>query len=270
MRSKPLVLIAIIVMTAILHTNLLSAQVLVVGGLTREATVQPGGKTEGKIILRNTSDKPQEVRLYQTDYLFWADGRTDYGEPGKSPRTNARWIGYTPKQLTLAPNGTDSIYYTIEVPKEDNLSGTYWSMLMVEPISGETIEPPKTKDRPSIGIRTVSRYAIQIVTHIGDTGKRDIKFLDKTVLIEEGKKTLQIDIENTGERWLIPLVWAELYDEKGVSIGRFDGGRLRIYPGCSVRYRIDLSNVPEGKYKAIIVADNGDEYIFGAQYDLKL
>lgn len=270
MKLNRLMLILIIIMMAVLHGNLLFAQVLVEGGLTREMTLQSGGKTEGKIILRNRSDKPLEVKVYQTDYLFWANGRTDYGEPGKSPRTNAKWISHTPRQLTLAPNGTDSVYYTIQAPKEDNLSGTYWSMLMVEPIAAEIIEPPKTKDKPSIGIRTVERYAIQIVTHIGDTGKREIKFLDKKVLVEKGKKALQLDIENTGERWLIPSVWAELYDEKGVLMGRFDGGRLRIYPGCSVRYRIDLSNVPAGKYKAVIVADNGDEYIFGAQYDLKL
>jgi len=44
---------------------------------------------------------------------------------------------------------------------------------------------------------------------------------------------------------------------------------MRIYPGTSVRHKIDLSSLPGGKYMALVVADNGDEYIFGAQYTLE-
>lgn len=248
-----------------------AAGVSVVGGLTREATLQPGARTEGQIVLRNNTDRPQEVRVYQTDYRFWADGRNEYGDPGSTPRSNAPWIVHTPQQLTVPPKSTESVYYSIQAPPRDDLVGTYWSMLMVEPIAAETLEPPEPeKGKVTIGIRTVMRYAIQMVTHIGDTGARDLKFADRRLLLEAGRRTLQLDLENTGERWLSPVVWAELYDEQGVSLGRFEGGRFRIYPGCSVRYQIDLSEAPAGAYRALIVADNGDEYVFGAQYDLEL
>ena len=66
-----------------------AASVSVVGGLTREIVLQPGARTEGCIVLRNNTDQPQEVKVYQTDYLFWADGRNEYGEPGATPRSNA-------------------------------------------------------------------------------------------------------------------------------------------------------------------------------------
>lgn len=248
-----------------------AGSVSVIGGLTREATLQPGGRTEGRIVLRNNSDEPQEVKVYQTDYLFWADGRNEYGEPGGVPRSNARWIVHTPQQLMVPPQSTESVHYTIQAPAQEDLRGTYWSILMVEPIAAEMLEPSQPEEgRVTIGIRTVMRYAIQMVTHIGDTGTRELKFADKQLIAEGEQRTLRLDLENTGERWLIPQVWAELYDEQGASLGRFEGGRVRIYPGCSVRYQIDLSEVPPGKYRALIVADNGDEYVFGAQYDLEL
>ncbi len=248
-----------------------ASAVFVIGGLTREATLQPGGRTEGRIILRNNSNEPQEVKVYQTDYLFWADGRNEYGEPGSTPRSNAPWIVHTPQQLTVPPKGTGSVDYALQVPAQEGLSGTSWSVLMVEPIAAETLEPPKAEEgKVTIGIRTVMRYAIQMVTHIGDTGARELKFADKQLIVEKEKRLLRLDLENTGERWLVPQVWAELYDEQGTSLGRFEGGRFRIYPGCSVRYQIDLSEVPPGKYRALIVADNGDEYVFGAQYDLEI
>lgn len=249
----------------------LAAPVSVLGGLTREIVLQPGARSEGRIVLRNNTDQPQEVKVYQTDYLFWADGRNEYGEPGSTPRSNARWIVYTPHQLTVPPKATESVYYTIQVPQQADLRGTYWSMLMVEPISAETLEPPRQEEgKVTIGIRTVLRYGIQMVTHIGDTGERNLRFADRQLVVEGGKRTLRLDLENTGERWLRPTVWAELFDERGMSLGRFEGGRFRIYPGCSVRYQIDLSEVPAGKYRALIVADNGDEYVFGAQYELDL
>jgi len=248
-----------------------AAGVSVVGGLTREVSLQPGSKTEGRIILRNGTDKPQQVKVYQTDYLFWADGRNEYGEPGTTPRSNARWITHTPQQLTIPPKSTESVYYTIQVPAQEDLKGTYWSMLMVEPLAGESLEPPKAEEgKVAIGVRSVMRYAIQMVTHIGDTGTRDLKFQDRQLVVDGGKRLLRLDLENTGERWLKPLVWMELYDEQGASMGRFEGGRFRIYQGCSARYLIDLSEVPAGRYKALIVADNGDEHVFGAQYELEL
>jgi len=81
---------------------------------------------------------------------------------------------------------------------------------------------------------------------------------------------LQLDLENTGQRYLRLLVWAELYDEQGTSVGRFQAGRRGVYPGCSTRFHADLSQVPPGKYNALVVADNGDEYVFGARYDLEI
>ncbi len=83
---------------------------------------------------------------------------------------------------------------------------------------------------------------------------------------------MQVDIENIGERLLKSFLWAELYDEEGSYVGRFEAGEfhIRIYPGTSVRYRVDLSQVPKGAYRALVVADCGGEDIFGVTYTLEL
>lgn len=252
-------------------TNFCFAGVLVIGGLSQEKRAKPGESFKGAILLKNTGQSSAEVKVYQTDYFFYADGRNIYGEPGKTPRSNARWLSLSPSRLVIPPQDTASVYYTLQVPMDKELKGTYWSMVMVEPIpktSPESIQAEKGKVK--LGVQTVIRYGIQIVTDIGDTGKRQIRFSDKRLISQEGKKILQIDIENTGERWLSPLVWADLYDTQGKSIGRFEGGKFRIYPGCSVRHRIDLTKVPAGKYNALVVVDNGDESVFGARYNLEI
>ncbi len=252
-----------------------AAGIVVVGSLTREATLQPGESAEGQILLRNRSEKPQTVRCYQKDCLFYAGGKKMYLDPGSVARSNASWINLSPRQLIVPPKGTASIYYAFRSPADQELAGTYWSMLMVEPLTEESLEPPEEEGKIKVRIRTVIRYGIQMVTHIfssnpGYAGETDMNFADIQLVVNDGKRVLQLDMENTGEQWLRPLVWAEIFDEQGMTLGRFDGERRRIYPGCSTRCKIDLSLLPAGNYKALIVADNGDEYVFGTWHHLEI
>jgi hypothetical protein len=126
-------------------------------------------------------------------------------------------------------------------------------------------EPGKTK----LGITQITRYGIQMITHIGQTGEPKLQFLDTKVCKGENKRIMQVDVENVGQRWLRPVLWVELYDENGGHIGRFEGQKKRIFPNTSVRYKVDLSNVEKGDYKALVLADGGGDYIFGANYTLK-
>ena len=247
------------------------AGVSVTGGLTHEKMVEISETYQGTILLKNNSDEPQEVKIYQTDYLFFSDGTNIYGEPGKEVRSNADWISFSPARLIIPPQETGAVNYTIRIPDNKSLIGTYWSMIMVEGIGKDSPEASTApeEDKTKISIRQVMRYGIQIITHIGDSGIRNLKILDQKFIKEKENYLFQLDIENVGERWLRPEVWAELYNQKGSFIGKFSGGVLRIFPGTSVRYRIGLNDIPSGKYKALLVIDNGDEYVWGLQYNLE-
>jgi hypothetical protein len=246
------------------------AGVSVVGTLARSKSVKPGETFEGMILLKNSDDKPAQVRVKQTDYGFLADGSNSYGEPGTTPRSNANWISVTPTQAIIPANQTISIQYKGKVPADANLKGTYWSMIMVEPASPPAPVLPGQNKEIAVGLQTVLRFGVQIITELGDSGERKIKILDKQIVQVDGKRKLQLDIENTGERLMIPAIWVELYNDRGVSIGKFEAGRARIYPGCSVRSLMDVSDVPPGKYTAMVVVDNGDAHVMGAQYALEI
>ena len=67
------------------------------------------------------------------------------------------------------------------------------------------------------------RYGVQIVTHFGDTGKRSLEFLKTEMLEDKGRRTLQVDVENDGERWLRPFSYVEIFTEKGAAAGKVEG-----------------------------------------------
>lgn len=241
------------------------AGVQVIGGLARERNMHPGERFDGSLVLKNTGELTTSVRVHKTDYLFYADGRTVFDEPGKLSRSSAAWISFSPSRLSIPPKQTATVSYSIRTPENRELRGSYWAVLMIEP----TETGAEKEDAPSgLSVRTLIRYAVQVIVNIDDTGERNIRILDKRLISDDGRRLLQIDIENTGERVLTPNLWAELHGE-GTSVpGRLEAGKQRIYPGCTARYHIDFSKVPHGMYKALVVADNGDDYIFGARYDL--
>jgi hypothetical protein len=235
------------------------------GDTTHVKAVRPGDAYRGVIVVRNTGAKPVDVKLYQTDYAFTADGKSDYGAPGKLPRSNAAWLRLSQAQTTIPAGERGQFEYEVSVPDDARLIGTYWSSLMVEPVGGAESSP---QDAPKL--RQVIRHAIQVITEIGETGRGELSFGNAHLLDEAGKRWFSVDMQNTGERWLRTNVWLELHDAQGRLAGRFSGRRLRTFPATSVRNRIDLSTVAPGKYLALLVADAGRNDLFGTRIELEI
>ena len=242
----------------------------VLGDLSYEKQARPGESYRGAISLMNTGQELLEVKLFQRDYLFYHDGRNLYGDPGRDARSNAAWIDFSPKRLAIPPKQTSQVNYLVNVPNEPSLTGTYWSLLMVEPIGKSSPEAVRQeKGKASFGINVVMNYGIQLVTHMGESGSSDLRILDAKLVRQEGQRMLQVDLENTGERMLRSLVWTELFSQGGAAAGRFEGQQFRMYPGTSARFKIDLSSVPIGSYRALVIADCGGDLVFGATYNLE-
>lgn len=243
--------------------------VAISGSLTREFDVQPGRSYDATIDVGNPSELPQEIKVYQTDYLFFADGSSSYAEAGSLPRSNARWLSISPVQTVIPPGERATIRFTVQVPSDQTLRGTYWSLIMVEPVPPSSPESTRgDAAMPSLGVRQVVRYAVQVVTTVGGTGSRQIRFSQVRLSSDNGKRQLVVDLENTGERLLRTSLWVDLYDSKGSFVGKFDGGKHGLYPGTSARFTVDVSGLALATYNALIVADCGGDDVFGANVSL--
>lgn len=241
-----------------------NASVEVVGSLKHLYQGKPGDIIKGEIRIQNNDNTDQEVKVYQTDLLFNSQESTFYDGPGSHNRSNTSWIQFSPKTLVLKAKEVRTIQYEITVPKSDSLKGTYWSVLMVEGVV--PIDPNQKGD---LSIRTVTRYAIQVVTEMANKGTGSLKFLPPT-LLKEGKQIfLAVDIVNNGEHYIAPDVSIELFDDKGKSVKVIPAPKRGLYPTTSSRFRLDLEGVPSGKtYQAMIVAAGQNSDVFGLEYTL--
>jgi len=242
------------------------AQIAVVGSTVEEHSAAPGQSYEGTILVRNTTATPQSVRIYKSDYLFYANGTSHFDDAGTTPRSNANWVKPSASTVVVPPMGELTVGYTISVPANDTLRGTYWSALMVE---GAPTAPPAASAK-QVGIGAVVRYAVQLATHLPKAGSRKVAFSNQVLSTDStGHRVLELDVQNTGERAYRPNLWVELYDANGVVRGRREQQRGLLYPGTSLKQRFVFDALPAGSYKAVVFADSGDDSVFASQYKLE-
>lgn len=246
------------------------AQIAVVSSTVEERTGAAGASYDGTIRVRNTTGRAQEVKVYQTDYAFHADGRTLFADPGTTQRSNARWVSVSPAFLTLAPGAEATVSYRVAVPAAPapGPRGSFWSMVMVEPVaagSAESAQRPAGKSEMAIQTRT--RFGVQLVTHLADEGARTLQFAQpRATSLPGGGKALEVDLTNTGDRAYRPALRLELYTADGAEAGRVESPRGLVFPGSSLRQRFELGKIPAGTYDALVIADTGGDNVFGARY----
>lgn len=259
--------IALTIILLSFSASSIQASIVVKNGLSHLHNVSLGKVYKGSIEIQNTTDKEQSVKIYQRDYHFIHTGEAFYEQPGSHLRSNANWIDLSASFIKLKPKEEMLINYEIQVPENFDLPGTSWSVIMLEGV--KDVNPGDFK--AGLKINTIIRYAIQIATTIEETGASELNFskvdLNKS---EEGVKQLEVNIENTGERLLIPAISLELFNLEGESIGVFKADKKKTYPGTSVKYFVELAEVESGNYQAILLADCGEEEVFGVNISLEI
>ncbi len=249
----------------IFHTTTYGS-IVVINGLTHIHETSNGEIVRGVIEVQNTGLETKAVRVYQKDYLFAHSGEIFYNEPNSNPRSNAKWIDFSPSYLELAPQQKTVINYEITVPEGQELSGSYWSVLMVEGILPIAPDSPKG----GLNISTIMRYAVQLATNIGESGTNNLEFVEAKLDKINGSPVGSIALVNSGERLLIPEVSIELFNEDGQSVRIVKATKKKIYPGTSAKFFLDFEDLPRGTYQAIVLADCSEEDVFGLNLSLSL
>lgn len=130
-------------MFLMLQLSFLHAGIVVLNGLTHNYKVENGKVYKGKIAIENTGSKPQNVKIFLQDFAYLADGSISYTSIRTNNRTNGDWIKLNTNLITLKGKEKTEVFYEISVPDQSVNPGSYWSVIIVEPV--EDINPVTIK-----------------------------------------------------------------------------------------------------------------------------
>ncbi len=252
----------------ILQFSFLHAGIVILNGLTHSYKIENGKVYKGKISVENTSNNPQSVKLFLQDFSYHADGTIHYTSLHTNKRTNGEWIKLNTNLITLKGKEKTDVFYEITVPNQTIDPGSYWSVIIVEPV--EDIKPSDNK--AGVNITSVVRYAIQVITDFEtEKAKPDLKFESVKVEKQEGKQTVKIAIANNGNLYCKPTAAIEIYNRKtGEKIGTYSSLTMGLLPDTSKTFYIDISKISPDKYRAAIIATDEEENAFALNVELEV
>jgi len=243
------------------------AGISVVNGLIHEYKIEEGKSYRGIIEIQNIGETAQVVRILKNDFSCNSEGQVFYEEPVKHKRSNAGWIKLRTTDVVLSPGEKYSLVYQVDVPDRLSLSGSYWSVIMVEPVEEVKLD----KKVNTLNVITQVRYAVQVICTTLQPAKAEVKF-NKTVITKiEGSRYLVVDLEDTGELFHRAKVTGEFYDAgSGARKGVYKSNLQSLFPNTSRRYMIDITDLEAGKYKGVLLADCEGENVFGLDMMLNI
>jgi len=244
------------------------ASVSLVGEGTRFYDMASTETAQGTLVLQNNDNEAVTVNITMNDLVPGQNEQTMLVPPGSSPRSNAGWISITQQSITLGGGERGIITYKISPPNDGaKRQGLYWSVLFCEPQKPVSVA---TDAQNTVSIRTLVRYAVKILTQVNGPGNADMAFLERKLTPSPKGHLLSILAENKGLRLLKPAVSAELFGATGQKIGRYTATSQSILPGFRGKFEFNFGTLAAGDYRALIMADNGDDAVFAAEYELHI
>lgn len=258
------------------------AAIMMSGKLSYNYDTSPGSTETGTIDLRNSGKEAAEVKLYQEDAPINQEGKVEFVATGEKThaRSNANWLRLSTDRIILQPNQKQTVSYTITVPNDKKLKGSYWSVIHLEPVSKNSPESDlkqATNDDKKTGKKDITfriqqkmRYAVQIRTHIGDDSAANLVFSDPKINKDDkGERHFYIDIKNTDIRYSRPELHVDVFDKKGTFVKKLEGKTRGLYPQARKTFDVDMSSLAPGQYKGLIAAeDDVTGQIFGSDINL--
>lgn len=240
--------------------------ITIINGMSHEYQVKNGDQIEGQISIKNVGNKVARVLLYKTNLFQKCNGITIFTNDSSHARSSQSWVEIGNSEIFIEPQSEATVIYKLKVPEAGDKTGSFWSVIMVE----EADQLDSAQKSKGIQVSTIVRYGIQIISSFASGATRDLEFQKITQDTSDGMKTLKIDVYNSGNTMVRPSMVLELYDGNGEQKAREELLSQKVYPGSCKTFTIPMEKVPPGEYNGILVADCGEEDVFGMNLNLQV
>jgi len=235
-----------------------SANVSVINGLTHVYSGTSGDLITGEVILINYSSKEQRVKFKIGEAIYSCTENRIFSFDQTHNRSSSTWIDSNVNEKILAPKEQYALKFTIQIPEDEVLRGSYWSVLMVSvdnPIKEEVI-------RNEIGLNTKIQYAVGLITNVNTTDDVNIDFNEvKSDKLSNSKKNLKVKMINNGLFSEAVTITLEVYNQEGTKIREIKSKRLLVFPNVCRNFQIDIADLPSGTYECVLLADARESFV---------
>lgn len=253
MKSFTFTLISFLFCMQIMYSN-----VIVINGLTHSFSGVSGQTFQGQIVLANISNDEQRVTFGLREAIYNCEEGRVFVENAEHQNSSTNWFESSMTDKTLAPKEKYIFKYSITIPNDHTLNGSYWTTLMVNVES-----PIKEEVANNIGLDTKIRYAIRLLTDVNLKDEVALDFKGIDIKPNQVNRKKQLDIQVTNESIFIENVKLalEVYDTYGNKVLEGETKRSKVFPKVCRAFSIDVSSLPVGNYQCIVLADSRDEFI---------
>lgn len=230
------------------------AGVVILNGLTHVHQSASGQLITGVIRMKNTDETEQRVIIYFND-LFQECGKETVLTANTTHKNSIKnWLTTNVNEHVFKANEEYELIYTINVPDDVEIDGSFWGILMVE------VEKPIKEDELEYGVKLESkiRYGIQIIADINERKPSELEFYNIKIEEPDGNKIINVDLKNLGAFYVEPTLVLEVFNDKGEQQKKEEVKFKKVYPNSCKTFTIDISDLPKGAYTAVLVADYGE------------
>ncbi|MDT0643955.1 hypothetical protein RM553_14045 [Zunongwangia sp. F363] len=234
------------------------SSVVILNGLTHTYSGRPGDYIQGELVLMNTTDREQRITFRLNDVLFSCGTTRVFSENTSHDQSSKTWFEGSLMDKVLLPREKYIYKYSIHIPKNSTLKGSFWSALMIE------VEKPVKEERltANIDLNTKIRYAVGLITNVNQFSEISLDFENIEMVRDTLKNNmLEINLFNASRFVEGVRLSLEVYDAKGEKVLEKNSERPMVFPNMCKEFVLDINDLEKGDYECILIADSRKEFV---------
>jgi hypothetical protein len=213
--------------------------------------LEPGEVKNAKVDVINQSSQSVDIKIYPVDAVTTKDGAFA-PQPEDAKKTDVgAWVSLPVSELSLGPNETKTIDFTIRVPENVEV-GDHMGAIIIQ---GK--EVPAAEEGTTM--RVVTRVGARIYLTVPGELIRELELNEFSWKMEEDRAVFYLTLTNKGNIRISPKGEIEIKNKAGKVVDKIAITEREVFPKDTINLPTRWEKTTSGKFTALATIDYGSE-----------